>query len=714
MSYYTIESLKFSRIHNLSIRSGYIFYDYNNWGGCYENGNVVYDFHKLSNSGTIIGSPTLANKDVIYNYPTCLIPGFFVTIGGKWEIDQEYYSLDRILESSSITKILGIGTGDIQTFRVSEVSTSGVGSTTFITDIPKDSFGNLVDNTTDTIIRFPGFSDLLKGYVFPKSTLGPGEYMELFEWDSQFGIDKINGTNSFPFYGWGGTRLGDTIPRNFQYLQDSTYSYPSFYLNFSKVYNPEGIIYPGQLLQYNNPNQQISVLPYQEGRGVFDYMSRDVIYNNIDGQIILVSVSNNIPAEGAVSGRNTSFAGIAVTNKWSDNLNINNIIGGSRTPKDNGYGANNAPLCYIPTSSETNSDNPIPWNLNYKQTCDTLQQGITSGIITGAYPLYRGGWSSRWSGSSIGQGLASPILNNGIVMYNQYYTTDEFWNPNNRDESTPQVENQSFPVKPNPPYCIKGGRIMLFEGQRIKAGTYVYSTIGMISNVTAPQFIPPGAKEIILNRGEASNILPDIYSKTQGNQGGLIVMVTNDDSPPPNPPSNCVPVGIVMEDVIGYGTPESFDNNIQNNIEYKFVLEQRNNNTRDNNTMAKINPEQVKQIQAREILVRIFPMGPLLSSSAFSSSSILATQEYVIQNSLTVSYGDFNKLNTSSPELLFSAFQPIFQRCRNDYYLPVGSGGYTYISTGNPNIQFGVPNPEVLPIGWGWRQRQARNDYPQI
>lgn len=753
-SFLDIQTIDYAKINNVVVRNGYVLYaqpiSFNNTqqvpviaaGGSYEKGNMVYDLIETNDTGTIIGSPTFENftsaDDIIYNYLTCLIPGFFPSIGGRWEIDQNYYSLNDILNSEKkISKVLGLGIGDIEVYQVSDVCRSGVSSMSFSTNVQTNPLGDRELDSFD-LIRLVNYSSIVQGPEFPETTIGAGDYMNFFNWGNRFGIDVINGTNTFPFFGWGGSRIGTIQPQNFQVLQNSLFSYPAFFLNQSKDYNPLGIVNPGQLLQINsfpintqlristfeerndrtyqtvlqNKFQEIrkvGVLPYQQGRGVYDLITRDPTYNESNGQIDIAYTTQTIPPEGAIPGRNNSFWGVAISDTWSTKLNINNIINGSLTPEDTRIGnlaIRNAPLCYIPTETE-NEQNVLPWNPLFGYTgdttsssnnkrssnCSVMKEGITTGIISGAYPIYRGSNSSMWNGSA-----DSFFLGNGNVLYDQYYIDNNFWNPNIQDPATPQINNSGnfFGIQPNPPYRIKGGRIVLFEGQRIKAGSYVYVTIQMTANVSIPHFIPPGAKEIKLDENDRDNILQDVYSKTQGNQGGLIVMVTNDGMPPPNPPSCAVPVGVVLEDIVGYGNPESFDNDVQNNIEYAPLLNDDNSLTK-----AVIDPENVKQIQAREILFKLFPMTPQENLNGISTLSFAIFLVGNIPIPYSVSYGNFNNPDPPIGTDLFPGFEPIYNRIKTNYYLP------TVRNFANRNSQF-----IDLNTGWGFKEAEARLDAP--
>jgi len=350
-SFSSIQSLNFSRIENINVKNGYVLYSQpfvknNNdqlpiivTGGSYQKGNLVYDLSETSNHGTIIGCPTLENinEDIIYNYISCLIPGFFPPIGGKWKVDQDYYNLEQILSSDKkVSKALGTCIGTVETYQVSDVCRSGVSGMAFTTNLGRDLQGNITRKSIFDILRLANYSSLIKGYNEPQSSIGVGEYLEDYNWLESFNIETINGTNTFPFFGWSGTRIGTLKPQNFQYLQNSLYSYPAFYLDQAKTYNPIGLIYPGQLVQMNSfpinnlnrkltfeerndrtyqiptynkfsETRKVGLVPYQQGRGVFDYLSRDIIYNPVNGLVDFASTTTIVPAEGAVAGRNVSF-----------------------------------------------------------------------------------------------------------------------------------------------------------------------------------------------------------------------------------------------------------------------------------------------------------------------------------------------------------------------------------------------------------------------
>ena len=549
MSVFTdIQSFDCSRVSNIYVKNGYVLYSSERnksvpniaTGGCYQKGNIIYDLTPTNDNGTIIGSPVIKDLKIQYNYLNCLIPGFSPKIGGRWSVVQEYYDLDKILNSDKIlSKVLGTSLGEIETYKVSDVCRSGVNALTFQRNV-KESTSGILNLSIDDTITLINFSNLYADLSIGLSVLGPGRYLEYYNWGESFDIDVINGTNTFPFFGWGGTQTGTLKPQNFQYLQNTLYNYPAFYLEQAKGYNPLGLIYAGQLVQmnsfpknienstfkdrnnrtyktkmYNNIDERrnIGLLPYQQGRGVFDFIGRYPLYSNITGQVQYAATVTTIPPEGAIPGRNNSFWGMCVSDNWSNTLNMNNIQSGSITADDirakDNQAAHNAPLCYI-SDSANNTDNQIPWNplLGYvgdttssstnerSANCHILREGITTGVISGAYPLYRGSNSSTWSGSP-----DVLIKNNGIVLYDQYYDSVEFWDKNQIDPATPQINKSEnfFPVQPNPPFRIKGGRIILLEGQIVKAGSYVYSTINMVGNVSMPQFVPPGAKEIILD-----------------------------------------------------------------------------------------------------------------------------------------------------------------------------------------------------------------------
>lgn len=774
MSFSDIKTFEYFDVNDIYIIDGYLLYGNANKpnnivnqyiatlrvGSCYQNGTPVKQLSELSNNGTIIGAETLENVsiDFIYNYPHCLIPGFFPEIGGKYKIDQDYYNLQTVLDENKICKILGTATGEVSTYCVSKVCRSAIGNLAINNVLNFDNNG-FIEASFFTVLSFTDYSSTLQNINEPESNVSSGEYMSYFDWQSEFGVSVLNGTNSFPYFAWGGSRLGTNQPRNFQFLQNSLYNFPAFSLIQSKYYNPIGLIYSGQGVQVNSfpiatldrkltfeernnktyqipisnsfeEIRQVSLVSYQAGRGSYDYFTNQIVYNNRNGLVDLAFINALIGAEGAIPGRNNSFFGISLTDYWTKTLNLNNILAGSKNntdvrnnPNTINKASHNAPLCYTPENSETNTENPLPWNPQFayigqsgsnssdisSSNAHVLKEGITTMVISGAYPLYRGAWSDVWGGP-----FDFFAKGNGSIFKDQYYTTEEFWRPIFTDPATAQLQaiNQAPPIPPNPPYRIKGGRIVLFEGQRVNAGSYVYATINTCGNVTMPQYIPPGAKEIILNEGERDQITSDIYSKNQSNQGGLIVMVITDGEDPPMPPSCAVPVGIVLETIEGFGNPNYFDNDETQNLEYSaryggitlpantifgdifsdgglvFPLTQLN-----------VTQENVNHIQSREILIRFFPMTPSTSLTGVSTNWLYFIVAF--SNCINVVVGDLNKTSFPFGDTENSvSFQPLMTKIKTNYYLPPTS------------TIFSLDLLEGISFNWGFKGKQFRNDYP--
>jgi hypothetical protein len=643
-------------------------------GGVYQNGNESRSFVNLTNTGVLIGSfPNSESQNDYqqnsYNFLTSNISGLYDASNGKWSDTHDYYDVNRIYswinesDDRYFCKILGLGIGDSYNLKVSKVSRSGI--STMGTDTLTES--NQFKFSNDNILKLTNVSAIIDGFVSPYTYIGETYYMEGFDWVKFYGIEVINGTNTFPFFGWAGTRIGSLKPQSFQFAQNALYNYPSSYLEIAKGYNPIGIIYAGQGVQYNsfpiipqnkkytfddrnnrtyqeyidtsNSDYRITgIVPYQQGRGVYDFFSNEVTYNLTNGLIDFVESNTVIGAEGAQPGRNNAFAGFAITDYYSDDININNIQHGSLTTKNtrantqisNSKTAHNAPLCYS-SNDANNTYNPLPWSPLFayvgtsgastsnevSDSVPVMKEGFTTSIISGAFPLYRAAWSDTWGG---GQVDSLEDFYGNTIGFDQYYINTNFWEAGIPDPATPEIFDLPTPglpsVPPNPPYRIKGAKIVLFEGQRVKAGSYVYSTMNLIGNVTMPQFFPPGAKESILENRDQNQILSDVYSRFQSNQGGLVVMVSTENQEPPMPPSCCQPIGIVMEDLIGFGNPEYNDNEISQNVKYS---RQPSNNT---SVQPVIDPSKVNFIQSREIMIKIFPMYANMNLSAIPVNNI--------------------------------------------------------------------------------------------
>lgn len=741
-------------------------------GGVYQKGNISRSMHNLSNTGTLMGQLPIVTPDELLfslqqnNYLTSLIPGIYPYSSGMWSQDQKYYDLNTILdkvqsdENEYFCKILGFGLGEIDSYKVSKVSKSGVTSLAFnLKQFSQSSTLNTISIPFNQI-RLTNYSSQLDGFVYPYTTVGQGFYTEGFDWQNYYGLQVWNGTNTFPFFGWAGSRIGGITPQNFQFQQNSQYSYPSSYLVQAKSYNPIGLIYAGQGVQLcNYPNittlrtttfnerntriyqeyisnsklrgiTQTGIAPYQQGKGSYDFFSKDVTYDEQTGEVIHVEMTGLIGSEGAQPGRNNAFIGVALTDYWSKNLNINNVEASSLTPQDTRMTYNNAniikqtktahnsPLAYIEENDSNNTDNPLPWSSLFGYIGDTttspsnersantpiITEGLTTMVVSGAYPLYRGAWETLWYGVQ-----TQIVYGIGMIPLDQYYFTVGFWNPEYDEQSITQIEILDEPssVPPNPPYRIKGGKIVLFEGQRVKAGSYVYSTINMIGNVGMSQFYPPAGKDIVLNQGEKDQLMGDLYSKFQFNQGGLIVMVSIDGREQPPPPSCAVPVGIVMEDIVGYGQPNYNSNDIQQNILYRsrYGITNPNSKYYDFNQMS-CTQEEVNHLQSREIIIKLFPMYSNLNLTAapvsFYSLSILGIVNIIFPISYVACQGNLIFSNWLSPTTSSSGITPLVQRIKSNYMVQADDSslnGLIYQSfTG----------------GWSLAAKESRNDYPYM
>lgn len=709
-------------------------------GGVYEKSNISRSYINLNNIGTLIGSLTLENipdndpDEVIYNYITSLIPGIYPSISGPWSPTQSYYNYQEIIdyinqkENVYFCKSLGMGLGEISSWRVSDVSRSGL-STVANNVIQVTDTQGFVEQINE--LGIINYSSIVDGMVEPETRVGENYYMRGFSWPNYYGINVINGTNTFPFFGWAGSRIGSLEPQSFQFQQNSLFNWPNAYLQLSKNYNPLGIIYAGQGVQCNsypvlgsgrnltfeernkrtyqetiqNNETEIKytgITPYQQGRGSWDFFAREVTYNKTNGLADKLDTQAIIPTEGVIPGRNNAFMGVVLTDYWSDTLNLNNTENSSRTSKDTrstqkglkqSKTAHNSPLSYI-SSNGDNTFNPLPWNSlwSYIGTTTTsssnersdntpiLKEGITTMCISGAYPLYRGAHSSKWNGA------VTLFFNSTAQVYDQYYSSQSFWDPNYKDPFDQLItEETNVVIPPNPPYRIKGGKIILFNGQKVKAGSYVYSSMHCVGNVSVPQYYGPAAKDIVLNEGERDQLIGDTYSKFQANQGSLIVMVSIDGEEPPNPPPCAQPVGIVLEDVEGFGEPLYNNDNIADNLLYSSYTEASGFLTKK----LTFNLQNTNCIQARNIMIKTFPMYPNLSLSSVTSGKLwFFVSNFAFPNNVVI--GD-----PSIPPGLSggtASIAPIMLRIKSNYIVNAGgeSVGQNRQLGGSPSIFEGL------------------------
>jgi len=179
-------------------------------GGVYEKSNVSRSHVNLNNVGTLIGSFTLENVPepdpqlVIYNYLTSLIPGLYPPISGPWTETQDYYNLKEITDYVENTdnvyfcKTLGLGLGEISSYRVSDVSRSGLSTlgNNVITRLDGQGF-----QEGQNELKIINYSSILDGFVAPETEVGESFYMTAYDWPNFYGIETINGTNTFPFFG---------------------------------------------------------------------------------------------------------------------------------------------------------------------------------------------------------------------------------------------------------------------------------------------------------------------------------------------------------------------------------------------------------------------------------------------------------------------------------------------------------------------------------
>jgi hypothetical protein len=198
-------------------------------GSVYQKGNLSRSLINLSNIGTLMGNFTLENSNeqniklVVYNYLTSLIPGIYPPISGKWDSKSDYYNLQKILDYTQqndnkyFCKILGLGVGNITNYQVSEVNKNGLSMNS----------NNFQVSKTEGFINSPAglkqisSSSIAQDYVSPLTTTGVNFYMQGFDWKNYYDLEIINGTNTFPFFGWAGSRIGSIKPETFQFQQNN-------------------------------------------------------------------------------------------------------------------------------------------------------------------------------------------------------------------------------------------------------------------------------------------------------------------------------------------------------------------------------------------------------------------------------------------------------------------------------------------------------------
>lgn len=721
---------------NTYIKSGFVScFDFvkngeNGVGGVYQNGNFSRSYIEFSKSGPYIGSLSIADVRIeeINNYLTSLIPGLYPDVSGKYSETESLYNItDAQNSDGNACNVLGLGCGDILNFCVSNVSRNGMGNMANNTSL----FSNNSQSSAYPQIKLNWISNLTTDLVFPESSIGTNQYMQYTNWQNVYGIGSINGTNTFPYFGWAGARLGTIRPQTFQVYQESLYNYPASFLQLAKTYEPIGLIYPGQGVQYSSwvvtenatysevienfqkfQYRRTGVVPYQQGRGSYDFYAKEAIYEP-NGLIKILQNSFLVPSEGVNPGRNNAFLGVAISDFWSSTLNMNNILAGSNTRQDLSYNANaqecaahNAPLVYT-SPTEDNTYIQLPWqnvlgynsvsssgsyNGQHSSNAPIMTEGLTTMVISGAFPLYRGCYNTQWNGLNL------LVMNMGNTGYDSYYRTNEFWNagyvetPNTAITS---VNGLAPAVPPENPFSIKGGKILLRSGQRVKAGSYVYSSMNLIGNVTMSQFYASSAKNIILNEGESDFLLGDIYSKYQGNQGGLVVIVSTDSEDPPMIPACCQPVGIVMEEIVGFGDPEYNDGIVSQNLKYE---PESSGTSAVNSTYKLVYDESTScYLQCRNISVKLFPMMAQMASTYATNMNFTFLNILYIGFPITATTGD-----PADPSLSFANsgyFSPIFNKVRNNFLIQASSEAYytqqTFLGLNNNDLK-----TKLLTIDW--------------
>lgn len=733
-------------------------------GGSYGGGQELQSLYKLSNIGPLVGCQTLTtNLFQISNYLSSLIPGQYPTLTGPFTSTQDFYDLDLILDEAgqpgeALCKVLGLGQGHNKLYKIAEVSRNGTGAMANQTLVPfalpirdyatidPDDF--LITEKVPSL-KIANISTIFPDQISPQTEIIVGSYMGAFDWPTKYGLTQLNGTNTFPTMGWGGGLLGSIDTKTFRNQQESLFVWPQGLLP-ANPYIPVGIVFAGQGCQYvsytvssektyqekpKNTSKEyerkdIAIAPYQQGRGIYEIVTREPEYRN--GIVQSLDILTTFPPEGAVPGRNVAFAGVSLTDYWGE-LNLYDQRQGARTSlatrlvdgaKRQTKTAHNAPLAYI-NDDPDNPDNTLPWNNimayqgNTGQTASNkksaksgnLTHGVTTMVVSGAYPCYRGTWSPEFSGRVGTTSFGAPGRYYSRYL-SQYYLSTDFWDPDLPGEIiSADLTDKSMPVEPKPPYRIKGGRIILYEGQRVIAGSYVYTTIAITGNVNISKFYPDGAKELLLRKGNQNYLLSDIYSKYQSNQGGVIVLVTEDNRPPPMPPPNALPIGIVLETIEGTGEPQTIEGSEDYPIGTTEVVFQTSVST-DVQT-APVSLDTTLHISNRDILVMIWPMTPNFHSSGIPTACDVNGIPYgtTVGTYMIGNDPDFYDTGTETYDPPFMA--PLYARIRTNYCIPDSrySWIYSYASTQ-------VPSAFLAAFGsspasqYGLKDREMATDWP--
>jgi len=723
-------------------------------GGAYQGGQKISSIVNLNNIGPLEGSLTLANVSPLAqlsNYLASLIPGQYPQISGPLSDTQELYDLQQILNQvppSFLCKSLGLGQGEGVTHQLGKVCRNGVSALPNQIQIPFSlpirDYGSiepedfLLEEKVPSI-KIINTSNMLADQIEPQTEIVISTYIQNLDWIQNYGITQFNGTNTFPTMGWAGGLLGSIDPVTFRNQQETLFVWPQGLLP-AKPYVPIGIIYAGQGCQYISyietdektyqgkfiseeyDRQNLGLVPYQQGKGSYEVVNREPQYSN--GNVFDLDIVSTFPPEGAISGRNNAFAGVALTDWWGG-LDLANQNKGSRTPQDTRYirgglkqtkTAHNAPLSYISTD-ENNTTNALPWNsiMTYQGTTGQsasskkssnmpiINKGITTMVVGGAYPCYRGTWSAEFSGRINTTSFGAPSRYFSRYL-SQYYLTEEFWDPDFQGEPiSPDLTDKSMPVEPKPPFRIKGGRITLYQGQQVLAGSYVYSTLGLTGNVNASKFYPDGAKELLINDTNQPYLLGDIYSKYQSNQGTLLVMVHTQGHPPPLPPSNAQPVGIVLETIQGTGEIQT---TAGGSPQVVFQTEV--------STDVQTAPQDVEStlyLSNRDILVMIWPMMANMYSSGIPSTIDInaipygtSVGTYMLGNDPDLYVG-----STYTPILM----APLYARIRTNYLVPDSryAYSYAYMET-QPNSKRLAALGKNPAIQWSLKDKEMAQDWP--
>lgn len=137
-------------------------------------------------------------------------------------------------------------------------------------------------------------------------------------------------------------------------------------------------------------------------------------------------------------------------------------------------------------------------------------------------------------------------------------------------------------------------------------------------------------------------------------------MVSEDGKPPPMPPPGAQPIGIILEDIIGYGQPGDSDTSGE------YVLQVQNSTAAQ---LRKPTPPSgtesinVNNIVAREILIKLLPM--------YANYNLSGVPDLVPEFSTTQSIVNPYSFTDISGNLT-DTYYPVYYRTKTNYAITTG------------------------------------------